>query len=243
MNGINKERLAYWVTYPDEIEAEEVSQLEEISVKYPYCQLNYILLVKAKARFEAPDLGKALSKASAYALDRNVLRRIVENDLTWNTAGHTKNEESKQVADKETELQLTHEMPSEVISVGMEELVLINEAIQDISSKTEEEKLQEEMEFKKLQKQIIEKFIKNDPTIRPVNDFLSEPSEHSDLSLQAQQPLNLGGLVTESFAIILEKQGKFSKSLEIYEKLLLKNPEKKDYFAEKIKELSDKLKD
>lgn len=236
MNGLNKDRLAYWVTYPDEIEMTEVSQLEEITAKYPYFQLAYLLLVKAKARFETADIAEAVSKASAYALNRNVLRRIVENDLNWNVPP-SRTDDHEQAAVREAGPVITEAVETVPENPG----VIQEENVQETVTKTEEEMQEEELAAKKMHRQIIEKFIKNDPKIRPVNDFLSEQAEHSDLSLQALQPLNSGSLATESFAIILEKQGKFSKSKEIYEKLILKNPEKKDYFAEKIKELSDRL--
>lgn len=87
------------------------------------------------------------------------------------------------------------------------------------------------------QQAIIEAFIKNDPRIGPIRnppDGTSTPT--IDLSSRASTP-PLGGLATESFAKILVKQGKLDKAIDIYEKLLLKNPEKRDYFAEKIREI------
>lgn len=237
MNGVNKDRLAYWITYPEEIEAEEIVQLEEVSVKYPYFQLAYMLQVSAKVRHEASDLAGVISKASAYALNRSVLRRIVENDLNLNKGFDRSKQDFEQVTPQEPAVEKV-ESPSEELPEHMENLTIIEEPV-----KSEAEKLEEAIAFRKLQKQIIDQFIKNDPKIRPVNDFLSDSANHSDLAQQARQPLNSGSLATESFAKILEKQGKFSQSKGIYEKLILKNPEKKNYFAEKIKELSDKLKD
>ncbi len=89
------------------------------------------------------------------------------------------------------------------------------------------------------QQEIIEAFIKNDPRIGPIRN---QPDEREtpavDLSHRtAATPL--GGLVTESFAKILIKQGKFDKAIEIYEKLMVKNPEKRDYFAGKISEIRE----
>lgn len=89
------------------------------------------------------------------------------------------------------------------------------------------------------QQAIIEAFIKNDPRIGPIRnppDGASTPTV--DLSSRASTT-PLGGLATESFAKILVKQGKLDKAIDIYEKLLLKNPEKRDYFAEKIREIRE----
>ena len=49
------------------------------------------------------------------------------------------------------------------------------------------------------------------------------------------------GLTSETLAIILEKQGKFEKAVEIYEKLMRQNPEKNRIFAVRISELKTKL--
>lgn len=243
-NNVNKDRLAYWITYPEEIEAAEITQLEEVCVKYPYFQLAYMLLVNAKVRHEATDLIEVVSKASVYALNRSVVRRAVENDLNWKTTSDIEKDIINQTADTEAEKLTIIKNSSAEFPGNMENSTLIQkEPTQEGTIKSEAEKREDTLAFKNLQKQIVEKFIKNDPKIRPVNDFLTDSKEHSDLSLQIHQPLNSDSLATESFAIILEKQGKFSKSKEIYEKLSLKNPEKKNYFAEKIKELSDKLKD
>jgi len=87
------------------------------------------------------------------------------------------------------------------------------------------------------QQEIIEAFIKNDPRIGPIRPDANAPEPQvADLTYRSQGAA-FGGLVTESFAKILLKQGKTDKAVEIYEKLKLKNPEKSDYFAQKISEL------
>ncbi len=87
------------------------------------------------------------------------------------------------------------------------------------------------------QQEIIEAFIKNDPRIGPIRPKIQDEIEPVDLSVRAKS-VPVDGLATESFAKILVKQGKIDKAIGIYEKLMLKNPEKKDYFAKKIEELN-----
>ncbi len=48
-------------------------------------------------------------------------------------------------------------------------------------------------------------------------------------------------LETETLALVLEKQGKFDKAVEVYEKLIAKNPEKSSTFALRISELKIKI--
>lgn len=85
------------------------------------------------------------------------------------------------------------------------------------------------------QLEIIEMFIRNEPRISPVRSLPVEMPQQEDLAERNKAPLD--GLVTESFALILLKQGKTGKAIDIYEKLGLKYPAKSAYFADKIREL------
>ncbi|GAA4403706.1 hypothetical protein GCM10023187_20030 [Nibrella viscosa] len=88
-----------------------------------------------------------------------------------------------------------------------------------------------------VQKEIIETFIKNEPRISPIRSKLEEQPEQEDLTRRNHETLD--GFATESLARIMLKQGKTAKAIEIYEKLMLKNPEKSAYFAAKIGELKE----
>ncbi|GAB3920021.1 hypothetical protein [Larkinella terrae] len=82
------------------------------------------------------------------------------------------------------------------------------------------------------QLQIIEDFIKREPMIQRPRLNTSEQADQEDLTRRT--PANSGVPVTEAFAQILARQGKSDRAIDIYVKLMLKNPEKKVYFAEKI---------
>jgi hypothetical protein len=49
------------------------------------------------------------------------------------------------------------------------------------------------------------------------------------------------GLASETLANLFEKQGLYSKSIEMYERLILKIPEKSSYFADKIEKIKSKV--
>ncbi len=86
----------------------------------------------------------------------------------------------------------------------------------------------------KYQQEIIERFIQKNPKIVPDDDEAREAT-NNDLSLQSVEMKD--DFATENLAQILAKQGKRDKAIEIYEKLILKNPRKKSYFASRISEL------
>jgi len=48
------------------------------------------------------------------------------------------------------------------------------------------------------------------------------------------------GLVSENLAKIMIKQGKKSKAVDIYKKLIWKYPQKKAYFASQIESIKEK---
>lgn len=87
------------------------------------------------------------------------------------------------------------------------------------------------------QNELINKFVNSDTS--PVDRFrpvlLQDDVESEDLS-EGSSTYN-DELVTENLAEIMLRQGKRGKAIEIYQQLMLKNPEKKAYFAEKIDQL------
>lgn len=84
---------------------------------------------------------------------------------------------------------------------------------------------------------IIEKFIEEEPSIsRPKKEFYS-PSKKAKESISAE-----GLIYTETLASIFAIQGNFPKAIVAYEQLMLTNPEKKIFFAQRIEELKEKLK-
>ena len=80
---------------------------------------------------------------------------------------------------------------------------------------------------------IIDNFIKNDPKIKTKKKF---DKKSIDLSKNKHNILNFE---SENLAKILIKQNKPNKAIKIYKKLILKNSEKKAYFAKKIEELNN----
>ncbi|HSZ72112.1 MAG TPA: hypothetical protein VK750_05510 [Cytophagaceae bacterium] len=85
---------------------------------------------------------------------------------------------------------------------------------------------------------ILNKFIQEEPTIKPAQK-MTVPAVEEDLSEQSSRLENLPA--SENFAQLLILQGKYSKAIEVFEELMLKNPEKKPYFASRIEDLKNNL--
>ena len=102
----------------------------------------------------------------------------------------------------------------------------------------EEEKLKKEAEQpkpKKLsRKELIDKFILENPTIsRPKAEF------YNPISVAQNSIIDQENIVSETLAKIYEQQGYIEKAIAIYEKLGLKYPEKSRYFAAQIERLKE----
>ncbi|WP_293903249.1 MULTISPECIES: hypothetical protein [unclassified Sphingobacterium] len=84
--------------------------------------------------------------------------------------------------------------------------------------------------------EVIEKFIREEPMIQPLQ------AEKLDLENKARKSSeDQHSLVTETLAKIYVEQGLYPKAIEVYKKLVLKYPEKNAYFAARITELEKKL--
>ena len=83
--------------------------------------------------------------------------------------------------------------------------------------------------------ELIDRFIVSNPRMPSAAEIAEIEDEKGDLASESSR-IN-ENLVSENLAIILTKQGKINKAIEIYRKLILKYPEKTSYFASRIESL------
>ncbi|MCB2410851.1 hypothetical protein [Hymenobacter lucidus] len=82
---------------------------------------------------------------------------------------------------------------------------------------------------------LINKFLRNQPRLRTPAALPVSAEEQADLSVRSTQ--GVPDIASESLAKIMVRQGKLQKAIEIYERLIVRQPEKKAYFAEQIQQL------
>ena len=131
------------------------------------------------------------------------------------------------------------------IDTGLIEYSILDQQIKEniINFQDPEEKLSEEVKKKpvipvppKKGADIIEKFMQKDPVIHPPS-----PENINNENMARQSAEDNYVFVTETLANIYIDQGLYLKAKEVFNKLILKYPEKKSYFATRIEELEKNL--
>lgn len=82
---------------------------------------------------------------------------------------------------------------------------------------------------------LINRFLKTQPRIKTPTGVPLPAAEQADLSVRSNRAAP--ALVSESLAKIMIRQGKTDKAIEMYERLIARQPEKKAYFVEQIQQL------
>lgn len=242
----DKEMFSYWVTQPELLEKSDIGKLERMTEEYPYFQLAHMLLAKAVSVGQPESLTRYLPKAAVYALSRKALQALVENEMEWSVELLDRLTRTRPgTADTAGEKPVAPAPPEERPETGRQndrllsydptvvaEFALSYQLSEQL--RAEQEKAKEAPSRTPVQ-ELIDKFIKTEPVIGALTPESGQNDEAEDLSLRGQMALE--DFATESFAEILARQGKTERAIGIYEKLILKIPEKKDYFAEKIRRL------
>lgn len=240
-------RLMGLVERPDMIENQDVEELEMLLRRYPYFTVGQTLLAVGLYADADEKANRQLRLASSMSPDRNVLRKLciqLPDEYT---------EEVREVKGEATEIILEKTLVIPEINLGRDteelnrEVALLEEKrktldelmaiIESKIAQLENEKIEPKKEPEKLTKsEIIDKFIAENPSIsRPKQEFYNPISAAQDSVVDQEN------IVSETLATIYAKQGYLEKAISIYEKLILKNPEKSIYFAGQISELKNKL--
>ncbi|RFS13662.1 hypothetical protein [Emticicia sp. C21] len=218
---LDKNNFIDFLNNPQSLSLNDIMLMENMTKKYPYFQLGYTMIAKG-IYTKAPEIAHdAIRKAAIYALSRNALRKVIENDIDWNA------NITARLIDTPTEVKFSPDSIEEELNREKLEEELIESIAKPALRNIQEEQLA-----------LIEQFIKKEPRIQPIRTNINA-EEVEDLS--ERSTTMKGPLLTESYAKILSRQGRFAQAIEVYHKLIAKNPEKNTYFAEKIAELEKKI--
>lgn len=216
---IDRSTFISYLAEPQKISLNDIMLLESLTKKHPFFQLGYSLIAKG-IHSKAPDIAQeAIKKAATYALSRNALRKVMENDMDWVSVPSSKF------------IEANFEPRGDDHQASLPVRNFEDELIASIENSSQSGLLDEQLA-------IIDDFIRNEPRINKIN--MSDDEDVVVVDLSENSTVLTSPLCTESFAKILIKQSKIAEAKEVYETLMVRIPEKSTYFAAKIEEINRK---
>ena len=257
---MNKDEFTKYLQSPETLDIKSVSDLEGLIKEFPYCQSTRILLTLNLFKEKDIRYDSELKTTAVYVSNRGLLRKhldrlnIESSKVFLPDEEGVKSTDSKQSEKLPTEKADKDLKPEDGKKVDKPKVVAKDEAANiaevktiierhiseleaDLDQKVKKEPVSEKKSKSvKPKKDIIDEFIKNEPSIsRPKTEFY-DPVDKARESVVDNE-----NIVSETLAGIFYDQGHIQKAIKIYQKLSLKFPEKSSYFAALIKKAEKEL--
>ena len=223
---------------PEKVSEKELGFFFELTLKYPFSGICYLFLSKILNYQKRIGFEQSLNSTALRIGDRTLLYDRIHNskeikDHNKNNFKHEKNNDlnvlEKNIYGSLIQNQLINELENqeEIFQIDQEVNSSINETMplnEWLLSRSNQKNNSREKEIDNIIKNL------NNRKISTEKKKFYSAANAAKNSLKDNQEMN-----TETLAEIYVKQGNYPKSIEIYEQLMLSNPEKKLFFASRIK--------
>jgi hypothetical protein len=239
--------LVELIQHPERMDRDTLYELRSVLALYPYYQTARLLMLQNLYLLHDPSFDEELRRAAIYITDRHVIFNMVE-------AAHYKivqqTKQSKTGTNAQTESNRTISLIDNFLdSIPKEEEeqepqkkrrapTTADAAIDYVSYllQTESEEEKESADNTPLMKgqSLIDNFIENDTgkiKLKEIPEYLPQNIETEN----NEEKEGDESYFTETLAKIYIKQGRYSKALEIIQRLSLNYPKKNAYFADQIR--------
>lgn len=224
---MNASQFLELIQKADQLEKADYLLLQKVQKNFQFFYLSHAL----STRFELKnkESSSSLPLAAVTSVDRVWLKNWLLQPLG------SKKKEDEGGSDEKSALENTGTATKDAAGDHPEKIkVKKREAPKDdlIESIRRKEKKEIFDVEKRAQIDLIKEFSKKEIKLATIKEI--EANKNIENLSSASTSLN-EGLISETFAAILLQQGKKAMAMEIYEKLALKFPEKRAYFADLIK--------
>lgn len=234
---MNASQFLEIVQKADSLDRSEILLLQKVQENFPYFQIPHVLLARYEFLKDGTEITPSLGYAAITSPDRIWLKTLI------------KKTEEKAVIPKvitpESKIKVEQQVPTtpetdeaEVKSEPIKPKLRRRKPPKDDLLETIKRKEKREIldERKKEQIDLIKAFSKKSIKMATIKEI--EANQNHENLAAASTKIN-DNLISESYAKILANQGKKQLAKEIYEKLVLKFPDKRTYFADLIEKLKD----
>ena len=244
MVGLTHKNIVSFINNPEIIEDSQLNILINLADKYPFSGFLNTLLAKIYNVRNHISYKTQLQKAAITSSDREILYYYIQRDKLLNRIKDVikddedvieKSNSSKKLKDdsyKDKELEV---LEKNVLSAAIN-LSIQQEVVSDVIEIEEENKNKEDLSTAQmpLTSWLFSEVSNNE--VEPVKKPFFSPLETAKLSIVDNEEF-----VSETLAEIHVKQGNYPKAIKIYDKLILNYPEKKVFFASRIRYIKEKI--
>ncbi len=237
--------LTELIQHPEHLDRETLYELRSMLALYPYMQTARLLMLQNLYLLHDASFDEELRRAAIYITDRKVLFQMIEAGHyqlspqktadTTSTAG-TPNRTLSLI---ENFLESIPKEDNDTAKTAKRKPTPADAAVDYVAylleSESEEERQKADQGPQLIGHSLIDSFLENDqgkivlndnPTLKPE----IEEEQNEEGSNEGEE-----GFFTETLARIYIKQGRYSKALEIIQRLSLQYPKKNAYFADQIR--------
>lgn len=259
---MTKEQFYNMIATPAVLQSDDVQRLNKVLADYPYFQAGWMLMLKGLHNMGDSSFSKELRRASIHVNNRTSLYKLINAKVATKPVEVIVSQEeiaaeepsaTEIVVSTPVEHAVDYALGSEFeysyAPMGEYKLSADDEAIDEngIFGFTDwldylNNKPQPDVKPRTTRDRnsdLIDSFLNLDcHTIGDVpEEKLFDDTPSVKTSAQAAEESANSSLLTETLASIYVKQKNYSRAIEIYKGLSLKNPEKSVYFASRIKEI------
>ncbi|MCH3981052.1 MAG: tetratricopeptide repeat protein [Prevotella sp.] len=239
--------LTQLIKHPEQMDKETLYDLRSMLALYPYYQSARLLMLQNLYILHDPSFDEELRRAAIYITDRKVIFNLVEA-AHYQTKVRSSKKETAPAKDNggngsrtlslidtfldsipadDSDAKKTKRKPTPADAA-------VDYVSYLLETESEEEKEETENVPQMKGQDLIDNFINNDSGKIKLKE---EPEYVPQLEEKPENEENEGdeGYFTETLAKIYVKQGRYSKALEIIQRLNLNYPKKNAYFADQIR--------